>query len=64
MGARFEIFVDGKPRTTRDTNAVAMDAGEYLKSKNPNVVVEVRDLVGGETTIIKSGPPLITAGKV
>ena len=54
MGAPYEIFVDGKSRTMRDTKAVAIEAGEYLKSKNPNVPVEVRDLIGGETTIIKS----------
>jgi len=52
MGARYEIFVDGKPRTMRDSKAVAIEAGP----KNPNVEVAVRDLAGGETTIIKSGP--------
>jgi hypothetical protein len=57
-GARYEITVDGKPRSMRDTRAVAIEAGEYLKSKNPNVVVAVRDLVGGETTIMKSVPSL------
>jgi len=30
----------------RDTKAVAMEAGEFLKSKNPNVEVAFRDLVG------------------
>ena len=57
-GARYEIFVDGKSRTMRDTKAVAIDAGEYLKSKNPNVEVAVRDLVGGETIVIKNVPSL------
>jgi len=56
QGARYEIFIDGKPRTVRDTKAVALEAGEFLKSKNPNVMVAVRDLVGGETIVIKSGP--------
>jgi hypothetical protein len=53
FGARYEITVDGKPRSMRDTKAVAIDAGELLKSKNPNVEVSVRDLVSGQTTIIK-----------
>lgn len=57
-GARYEITVDGKPRSMRDTKAVAIEAGEYLKSKNPNVEVTGRDLVGGETIIMKSVPSL------
>jgi hypothetical protein len=57
-GARYEIAVDGKPRSNRDTRAIAVEAGEYLKSKNPNVEVAVRDLVGGETIMMKSVPSL------
>ena len=46
-GARYEITVDGKPRSNRDTKT---------KSKNPNVEVTVRDLIGGETIVIKNSP--------
>src|SRR5258705_11246069 len=56
-GARYEITVDGKPRSHRDTNTIALEAGQYLKSKNPNVVA-VRDLIG-ETIVIKNPPPLL-----
>jgi hypothetical protein len=58
-GARYEITVDGKSRTMRDTKAVAIEAGEFLKSKNPNVEVAIVALVAGEKTIIKSGPMLL-----
>jgi hypothetical protein len=43
-GARYEIAVDGKPRSYRDINAIAMKSAQYLKSRNPNVEVTVRDL--------------------
>jgi len=56
IGARYEITVDGQPRTMRDTKAVAIEVGERLKSKNPNVEVVVRDLVGGEMIVVKSVP--------
>src|SRR5262245_52029071 len=32
LGAQFEISVDGKPRSYRDRNAVAIEASEYLTS--------------------------------
>jgi hypothetical protein len=31
-GAQFEILVDGKPRSYRDTKSGAMDAATFLKS--------------------------------
>jgi hypothetical protein len=31
-GAQFEITVDGKPRSYRDTKAVATAAAEFLKN--------------------------------
>jgi hypothetical protein len=58
-GARYEITVDGKPRSNRDTKALAVEAGEYLKTKNPNAAVTVRDLVGGEMIVIASQPPVL-----
>jgi hypothetical protein len=54
-GSCFEITVDGKPRGYRDTEAIAGEAARYLKLRNPNVEVVVRDIAGGETTVIKDG---------
>jgi hypothetical protein len=34
VGAKFEITVDGKTRGYRDTEAIALEAAQYLKSKN------------------------------
>ena len=56
-GARYEITVDGKPRSNRDIKTLALQAADYLKSKNPNVEVTVRDLITGETIIIKHPLP-------
>jgi hypothetical protein len=33
-GARYEIAIDGKTRTHRDTEATAIEAAEYLKFRN------------------------------
>ncbi len=30
-GARYEITVDGKPRSNRDTKTIALEAGAYPK---------------------------------
>ena len=35
---------------------IAIEAAEYLKRKNPNVAITVRDLESGEAVIIKSPP--------
>ena len=35
-GAQFEISVDGKPRSYRDTKAIAIASAESLKSRYPN----------------------------
>jgi hypothetical protein len=53
VGARFEITVDGKPRTYRDLGDMAIETAYYLKSKNPNVEIALRDLETGQTTVIK-----------
>jgi hypothetical protein len=42
--AHFEISIDGKPRTYRDTKAIADDAAAVLKKQYPNSDVVVRDL--------------------
>jgi len=49
-GAQFEILVDGKPRSYRDINAVAIETAEFLRSKNPNSDIGARDLRIGEVT--------------
>ena len=35
-GARYQIAVDGQPRSNRDDRAIAIEAAEYLKYKNPH----------------------------
>jgi hypothetical protein len=55
-GARYEIGVDGVPRSCRDVKEIAIASAKQLKIGNPNVDVTVRDLVSGEMAIIKSRP--------
>ena len=40
-GAQFEILVDGKPRSYRDTKSGAMDAAMFLKGRQPYSEVAV-----------------------
>ena len=47
----FEILVDGKPRSYRNTKAVATAAAEFLKNQNPHSEVVVKDLRSGEATV-------------
>jgi hypothetical protein len=47
-GAQFEILVDGKPRSYRDTQPTAMDAADFLKSRSPHSEVAVKNC-GAET---------------
>jgi hypothetical protein len=35
-GARYQITVDGKPRSNLDDKAIALKAAAYLKYKNPH----------------------------
>jgi len=58
-GARYEIAVDGKPRSYRDAKVTALESAQYLKKSNPNVDVTVRDLERGETIVVKSRPALM-----
>jgi hypothetical protein len=51
-GARWEITIDGKPRSWRDDKAIAIGSAEYAKEKNPTAEVTVRDLLGEEETIV------------
>jgi hypothetical protein len=56
-GARYQIAVDGQPRSNRDDRAIAIEAAEYLKHKHPHAEVTVHDLVTGDTITIKTLPP-------
>ena len=51
-GAQFEISIDGVPRTYRDRKDYALEAAQFLKSRNPNSVVKLKDLEGGEENIV------------
>jgi hypothetical protein len=50
LGAQFEILVDGKPRSYRDTKSGAMEAATFLKSRQPHSEVTVKDLQSGSLT--------------
>ena len=56
-GAQFEILIDGKPRSYRDTRAGAIEGAEFLKSRAPHSQVVVRDMQSEEMTAVayKSG---------
>ena len=47
QGARFEIFVDGKPRSYHDRKDIAIESAEFIKSRNPLNEVAVKDLDSG-----------------
>jgi hypothetical protein len=54
IGARYEIAIDGKPRSYRDQEPIALEAARLLKRKNLNAEVIVRDVEGGAATVITS----------
>jgi hypothetical protein len=56
-GARYQIAVDGQPRSNRDDSAIAIEAAEYLKYKHPHAEVAVYDRETGDTITIKALPP-------
>jgi hypothetical protein len=60
-GARFEISVDGVPRSHRDQRDMAIEAAAHLMLKYPNSAVAVKDLQSGELTTVdyKSGLRLL-----
>ena len=55
-GARFEIRIDGTPRSYRDRKDFAMEAARLIKSKNPQSMVEVKDLQGEDVTAVALRP--------
>jgi hypothetical protein len=52
FGAKFEIIVDGKPRSMRDLKETAIEAGKYLKQKQPQSEVSIRDIRDNSVTVI------------
>jgi hypothetical protein len=58
-GARFEISIDGTPRTHRDRKPLAIEAAEHLKRKHPHSTIVVKDLEsGGEVDAVEYKPDL------
>ena len=51
-GAQYEISIDGVPRTYRDRQDIALQTAQFLKSRNPNSVVKLKDLQTGEETVV------------
>ena len=59
-GAQFAIVVDGKTRSWRDSPAIALEAAQYVKERQPYSEVTVRDLRDGSVKTVagpKMGPP-------
>jgi hypothetical protein len=52
-GARYEIAIDGTPRTSRDTIEGAWAAATTPKTTQPTAEITVRDLQTGAVTVIK-----------
>jgi hypothetical protein len=50
--AQFEISIDGVPRTYRDRKDLALESAKFLKSRNPNSMVKLKDLQTGEEIVI------------
>ena len=50
--ARFEISIDGVPRTYRDQKEFALLAAQILKSRNPNSVIRLKGLESGAEIVI------------
>ena len=51
-GAQYELSVDGVPRSYRDRRDIALQSAQFLKTRNPNSVVKVKDLQTGEEIIV------------
>ena len=51
-GAQYEISIDGIPRTYRDREDIALQTARFLKSRNPQSVVKLKDLQTGQETVV------------
>ena len=55
-GAQYEISIDGIPRTYRDREDIALQTARFLKSRNPQSVVKLKDLqTGGNRRSVQVG---------
>ena len=45
--AQFELSVDGVPHSFRDRKDLALQGAQFLKARNPNSVVRLKDLQTG-----------------
>ena len=52
QGTRYQISKDGIPRRYCDRKDIALQTARFLKSQNPNSVVELKDLRSGEEIIV------------
>jgi hypothetical protein len=52
LAACFDIRVDGKMRSYRDQKQSAIEAGKYLKQRQPQSEVSVRDIRDNSITVI------------
>jgi hypothetical protein len=52
-GVRYEIAIDGTPRTYRDWDNLARQAATLLKAAQPHSEITIRDLWTGKVTVIK-----------
>ena len=52
QGAKFEILLDGKTQSCRDTMLTAMGAAKLIQIQHPNSKVAVRDLQTGHLTVL------------
>jgi hypothetical protein len=64
-GANFQIVVDGKTRSHRDTRETALEAGIFLKERHPASEVVVRDVRNDARTVIgwKNGSAFSSDGR-
>ena len=51
-GAQFEISIDGVPCSYSDRKDLALSAAQFLKSRNPNSVVKLKDLESGKEIVV------------
>ena len=52
ISAQFEISIDGVLRKYRDQKDIALESAKFLKSRNPNSVVKLKDLQTGEEIVV------------
>ena len=48
----YEISIVGVPRSYRDRKELALQGAQFLKARNPNSVVKLKDLQTGEEIVV------------